>query len=176
MGCFNEDLEIGIDAEKLILSIIQDKYPCAIRAEGYNPEYDIFVPEINIRVEVKKDFKSNCTGNFVVEIEMFGKPSALMTTKSDYWVFYDGVELFWIKPTDLRNLIMWNEYKPVRFVGNGDTDEKRAYLIKKDMIRSHSEVRAVPPKLQKQIAPVVHPSEELPLIPPAPACQATLHP
>ena len=80
MGDFSEDLEVGHKSEKIILQIIQKKYPQAYMVEGYFKEYDIWIPEIHKGVEVKQDYKSEHTGNIVVEIEMYDKPSALMAT------------------------------------------------------------------------------------------------
>ena len=54
--------------------------------EGYFKDYDIYVPEINKSIEVKSDEKSKYTNNIVVEVEFNGKPSALSTSKADYWV------------------------------------------------------------------------------------------
>ena len=69
---------------------------------------------------------------------MFNKPSALFTTKSDYWVFCDGIELMWISPNKIKDIIIWNGLKAVTFIGNGDTQKKRAVLVPKDLIRNKS--------------------------------------
>ena len=47
----------------------------------YYKEYDIFVPELNIGIEVKSDEKSKYTSNIVIEIEFNNKPSALSTSR-----------------------------------------------------------------------------------------------
>ena len=86
---FKEDLLVGQEVEALVLERIKKKYPKAYSIEGYCKEYDIWIPELNYGIEVKQDAKSNYTGNIVIEIEMFNKPSALITTKAKYWVFYD---------------------------------------------------------------------------------------
>ena len=98
---FKDSLLVGEQKEYLILDFIKKKYPSAYKVEGYCKECDIYVPECNMKIEVKFDKKSNHTGNIVVEIEMFNKPSALFTTKSDYWIFYDGFELMIIRPIDI---------------------------------------------------------------------------
>ena len=36
---------------------------------------------------------------------MFEKPSALLTTKADYWVVYTGKELLWITPIKINECI-----------------------------------------------------------------------
>jgi hypothetical protein len=121
-------------------SDLKEKYPSAHKIEGYCKEYDIYVPENDMKIEVKTDKKSNFTGNLVVEIEMFDKPSALFTTKSNYWVFCDGEELMWITPAKIKDIIIWNGLKAVSFVGNGDTHKKRAILVPKHLIREASKI------------------------------------
>jgi hypothetical protein len=135
---FKEALIDGVEYEMIVLNFIKEKYPSAYKIEGYFKEYDIYVPENDIKIEVKLDKKSTITGNLVVEIEMFNKPSALFTTKSDYWVFCDGIELMWISPSSIKDIIIWNGLKAVTFIGNGDTQKKRAVLVPKDLIRNKS--------------------------------------
>ena len=129
---FKNDLAIGHSVEDAVCEKIQKKYPRAHVMEGYCKGYDIYVPETKKKVEVKQDKKSNYTGNIVVEIEFDGRPSALSTTESDYWVFDDGEIYIWITPDTLRQVI--KPFTPVKFIGNGDNKEKLAYLIKKDII------------------------------------------
>ena len=130
---FKESLSIGNNVEDAVCAKINKKYPRAYVMQGYCKGYDIYVPEIDKKVEVKQDKKSNYTNNILVEIEMPpGKPSGLSTTEADYWVFYDGEIYIWITPNTLRQVI--KPFKPVKFIGNGDNKEKLAYLIKKDII------------------------------------------
>jgi hypothetical protein len=136
MADFKTSLESGKETESLVLKLIKKKYPSAYIIEGYYKEYDIFIPEVDIGVEVKQDKKSMYTNNLVIEIEFGGKPSALSTTKADCWVFYDGKELIWITPNKLRWLT--RDMRPAVFVGDGDTVKKKAYLVKKDLIKENS--------------------------------------
>lgn len=149
---FKESLQEGIKYEIIVLGIIKEKYPSAHKIDGYCKEYDIYIPENDTKIEVKFDKKSLQTGNIVVEIEMFNKPSALFTTKSDYWVFCDGHELMWITPTKIKDVIIWNGLKAVSFVGDGDTHRKRAILVPKDLIRQASKINKLP---QTKIAPLM---------------------
>ena len=129
---FKDSLAIGNSSEHAVCAKIKKKYPKAYVMEGYCKEYDIYVPETSKKIEVKQDKKSNFTGNIVVEIEFNGKPSALSTTTSDYWVFDDGEIYIWITPETLRQVV--KPFTPVKFIGKGDITEKLAYLIKKDII------------------------------------------
>ena len=134
---FKDSLVIGHKSEDAVCAKINKKYPKAYVKQGYCKGYDIYVPETDKKIEVKQDKKSNYTNNIVVEIEMPpGTPSALSTTKSDYWVFDDGEIYIWITPDTLRQVI--KPFKPVKFVGKGDNKEKLAYLIKKDIIKRNA--------------------------------------
>ena len=137
MKTFNRDLDRGIKVEDLVLQRIQRKYPKAYRIEGYCKEYDLWIPEVEKGIEVKYDPMSNQTGNIVVEIEMFGKPSALMATKADHWIFYDDNVFVSITPSEIKNCIKENNLQTVKFTGKGDQHPKIAYLIKKDMLFSY---------------------------------------
>jgi len=72
----------------------------------------------------------------VIEVEFNGNPSALSTTKADWWVFYDGEGLIWTTPEDIRQLIRVKDMAAVEFIGKGDNVKKRAYLVKRDDIKS----------------------------------------
>ena len=133
---FKESLKEGKKVEKEILIIIQSKYPNAYMIDGYKKEYDIVVPEIDKTVEVKQDKKSNFTNNYVVEIFMFGKPSGLLSSKADYWVFSDGYKLTWTTRDIIKDKILLENYKLFEFVGKGDTEPKKAYLVPKQDIEN----------------------------------------
>jgi hypothetical protein len=134
---FKEDLIVGQEVESLVLNKIKKKYPKAYSIEGYCKEYDIWIPELNYGIEVKQDAKSNYTGNIVIEIEMFNKPSALITTKAKYWIFYDQKKFVIIEVRDIYNCILQNQYKYVEFVGNGDNEKKKAFLVNKKLLYSY---------------------------------------
>ena len=134
MNSFYEDLKDGKETENNVLAIIKKKYPKSYIIEGYFKDYDIYVPEKNMGIEVKKDVKSQETGNLVIEVEFNGKPSALSTTKADYWVFYDGDNYIWITPTMLKDLTESCGHA-VEFIGKGDTKPKKAYLMPKSLVK-----------------------------------------
>jgi hypothetical protein len=138
MNSFQTDLLVGKDVEKTVLNQIQNKYPKAFMIDGKFSPYDIFIPETSKSVEVKSDRKSQHTGNLVIEISMYGKPSALMTTLADYWVIYTGVQFIWITPLQLKNMIVENGLPLRSFVGNGDTEPKRAYLPTVEMVMQYA--------------------------------------
>ena len=133
---FQKDLNRGLNVERCVLEFIRKKHPCAVLINAYRG-YDIWIPEVNKSIEVKYDEKSNQTGNIVVEIEMSGKASALMTTKADFWIFYDGKTFVCIKPKDIIQCIFMNKLRYVEFVGDGDSNMKKAFLIPKNILFSY---------------------------------------
>jgi hypothetical protein len=135
---FKRDLGRGEQIEQQVLSIVRIRYPRAYKMEGYFKGYDLFVPEVSKSIEVKSDEKSKYTGNIVVEVEFNGKPSALSTTEADYWVWWDGYSLTWFTVDLIKKCI--EETKPplCKFVGKGDSKEKKAYLIKKDVLYKYA--------------------------------------
>lgn len=130
---FLEDLIEGVEVEKKVLKKIQKKYPSATLINAYKG-YDIWIPETNQGIEVKYDPMSKETGNIVIEYEMSGKRSALVTTTADFWVIYDDNVYAWFKPMDIVYCIFENKLVSREFVGDGDTNFKKAFLIKKDML------------------------------------------
>jgi hypothetical protein len=133
MMTFQKDLERGIGIEEKALAMIQKKYPCATLVNAHKG-YDIWIPELHKSVEVKYDPMSNQTGNVVVEIEMNGKASALITTTADYWVFHDDHVFIMMRPISIINCIFQLKLQYVEFVGEGDRSSKKAFLVPKNIL------------------------------------------
>ena len=134
---FARDLEVGNSVENIVLNMIKPKYPCATLIKGYFPDYDIWIPELYKSVEVKSDQKSQHTGNILIEVEMFDKPSALFHTKADYWVIFDGFDFLWTTPKKIFECIIFNKLQYAEFVGRGDIVSKKAFLIKKELLSQY---------------------------------------
>ena len=130
---FHADLERGQVVEMKVVDILRKKYPSTSLVHAYKG-YDIWIPELNKSVEVKYDPMSNKTNNIVVEIEMYGKPSALLATKADFWVFYDDVRFVSIKPMRIVECIFLNGLQYKEFIGTGDTVSKKAFLVPKPLL------------------------------------------
>jgi hypothetical protein len=133
VNTFYEDLERGKAVENKALDVIRKKYPSASLINAFKG-YDIWIPELHKSVEVKYDPMSNETGNIVVEIEMNGKASALITTTADYWLFYDDNVFMLIKPMSIVNCIFQEKLTFVEFVGSGDRSRKKAFLVPKHLL------------------------------------------
>jgi hypothetical protein len=126
---FYKSLEKGKKHEKEIVEHVKKKYPRAHIKDGKVKDYDIWVPETNTGIEVKSDEKSNWTNNIVIEVEFAGKPSALSTTKADFWVIWDSKQYNWFKVDDIKKCISENNLTTVSFTGKNDNNTKKAYLI-----------------------------------------------
>ena len=99
---FVKDLETGKVYEKKALELIQKKYPKAFIQDGYFLEWDIYIPELDMGVEVKSDAQYQKTGNFYVEYECNGKPSGIAATKAKhYYIYLD--KLYILKTEDLKD-------------------------------------------------------------------------
>jgi len=131
---FKADLERGKIHEIYVLNKIQKKYKQAYIVDGYFKEYDIFIPELNLGVEVKFDERSKETGNIIIETESAGKRSGISTTKAKYWVIYDGRNYNCFLTDTIRKCIKENDFKEREFVCKGDTKTKKAYLIKEHLL------------------------------------------
>ena len=131
---FKRDLKVGKIYENEVLGYIKNKYPKAYIVDGYFKEWDIFIPELEIGVEVKSDKKSLHTGNIVIEIEFNNKPSALSTSKAHWWIIFDGIKYNWFTIENIKKCIKDNKLRVASFIGKGDTKKKKAYLIKKELL------------------------------------------
>ena len=136
---FKDSEMVGRLSENDIIAFYREKGKNPVKIKGKFSGFDIFVPETKSCIEVKRDFKSQYTGNLVVEIEMFGKPSGLMVTTADWWVFDTGEHWIWIKPERIKDCIIEGEYKAKEFIGEGDKDPKTAFIVPEDAIKKYAE-------------------------------------
>jgi len=140
ISTFERDLKVGKKYEDEVLKLIKNKYPKSYIVDGYYKEWDIYIPELEIGIEVKSDKKSLDTGNIVIEIEFNNKPSALSTSKAAWWVIYDGENYNWFTIKNIKKCIKENNLKYCSFIGKGDTKEKKAYLIKKEILYKYKTI------------------------------------
>lgn len=89
---------------------------------------------VNIFWEVKFDKMSESTGNLAVEVfnPKSDKPSGIMATMSDFWVFCFGNPIqIWVSEVDaLKSYI--NDNKPFRVIDVGGDNNASLYLYKRD--------------------------------------------
>tara|TARA_Y100000592_G_C5336384_1_gene252054 strand:- start:184 stop:630 length:447 start_codon:yes stop_codon:yes gene_type:complete len=104
MDTFKKDIVIGEDAENVLLDIIKQKYPKAEKIKGQFIFYDIYVPEIDVKIEVKRDIGSNKSKNFFLEYTCNGVDSGLNASLSDYYAICDESNFIWIKTPILKEV------------------------------------------------------------------------
>jgi len=146
MSEFPESLKAGKVGEVEILKRTLKVQPDAFIDDGTRPgnmkrnksDWDIWLPQKKYGIEVKNDYKSNYSPNYLIEVEMGGKLSALSVTKAKYWVFITGLLYIWITPLEIYRFLEQHFYfGRVPVTGEGDTTEKLAHLVFKDMFENH---------------------------------------
>ena len=136
---FHSDLAFGEENELFVLKKVKIKYPKAYKVEGYCKEWDIFVPEKDIGIEVKSDRASHKTGNVVIEDSYGGKPSGIETTKAAWWVYITKCNLYWITPKRIKRCIKENNLESIEFPPTqGDYKVKSLYLIKEKVFKNYA--------------------------------------
>ena len=136
---FHSDLAFGEENELFVLKKVKIKYPKAYKVEGYCKEWDIFIPEKEVGIEVKSDRASHKTGNVVIEDSYGGKPSGIETTKAAWWVYITKCNLYWIKPEHIKDCIKDNSIEATDFGPiAGDLKGKSLYLIKEKVFRKYA--------------------------------------
>ena len=136
---FKSDLAFGEEGELLVLKKLRYKYPKAYKVRGYCKEWDIFIPEKDIGVEVKSDRAAHKTGNVVIENKYGDRPSGIETTKAAWWVYITKCNLYWIKPEDIKKCIEDNSIEAREFAPiPGDFKGKSLYLIKEKVFKNYA--------------------------------------
>ena len=135
---WKDDIVKGEDAEYRLLKYLRKKYPKAYKVKGNFKDYDIEVPEKDIKIEVKRDIGSQGTNNYFIEYECNYEDSGLSATKANYWVIYDEQRWHWIKTNRLKALsIMYG--RKWEGTPEGGVSNVKAYLIPKEIIKANCE-------------------------------------
>lgn len=133
---FRKDLKVGQQTEKEALEHLA-KHLTYDEAEFNNDKkYDIrVVMGEQVRTyEVKTDLMCGYTGNFALEYECRGKPSGIVTTEADYWIYKLDDGFYLISVTRLKELI--DEAKYFRMVSGGDRGSNtKMFLFKLPMMK-----------------------------------------
>ena len=135
---WNKDKEKGEEVEKRLVEYLKKKYPKTKKINGKFKDYDIEVPEKDIKIEVKRDIGSNNSNNFFIEYECNYKKSGISSTKATHWVIYDESSFHWLKTSKLKALceIYGNKWEGTP---NGGVSNVKAFLIPKDVIMKYKE-------------------------------------
>ena len=134
---FKERLARGEKIEYAVLGIIKKKYPKAYKVTGHYPDYDLYIPEKKMGIEVKYDSKSLDTGNYIIDIERNDKPSGLGVTKANLWVIWDNKDLLYITPGGIKDCIKENNIKETTITASASGDIKKVYLIPRNKLKKY---------------------------------------
>ena len=130
---FKQDLPIGEEAEYKVLAMVRKKYPNAYKMKGKFKPYDIYVPDNDMKIEVKWDIKSNRYDNYFIEYECNGESSGIFTSDADYWVIHDNNKYIWIKKNKLLTIASWYG-KRWEGIPEGGASIVKSYLVPKNNI------------------------------------------
>lgn len=121
---FDADLADGRSVEEKVRTVIEDKtgYMCYRAPDGEFKGYDLRLdlrdmkdhPYFERRYEVKHDRGALRTGNVVVELTCRGKPSGIVASTSDYWVFVVGQTAHFIEVAVLRFEVFCSPYARIQ--------------------------------------------------------------
>jgi hypothetical protein len=134
---FKKWLAEGKEVEIMALGIIKKKYPCSIIIEGNFKYYDIWIPELHKSVEIKSCPRCHEFGKIVIEIENYYQPTALLVSKADYWVIYDGTKFRIMTKNDILHCIFMNKLVYEEIYGEGDDVPKKAFKVPVDKLLSY---------------------------------------
>lgn len=133
---FLNDLRFGNKYEKEFCNIMKlDKY---MISEGNFKYFDVLDEKNNITYEIKADRQTFKTKNIAIEIECNKKPSGLMTTDADNWVYFvvkdnDEYDMYIIPTDKLRELIKDNK----KVIYGGDNRKSKIHLLKLELIKEY---------------------------------------
>lgn len=128
---WNPYLKAGEDVEIEFLNELKKTFPLAYKVRGKVKETDIVVPELgDLLIEIKRDFKSDETGNFAIEYWSWNKPSGIATTLSELWVMTDKRNFYIFSVSRLKEF-MRNNWKYLTKTNAGDSMASKIILVKK---------------------------------------------
>ena len=134
---WRDDLARGEAVEAEFLDRVLVAFQEAYQTFGEDSRFDIEIPELNCKVEVKFDPKSLETGNIVVEY-FHNKPSAMLVSEATHWLFVTGEEEIWISFDQLLACILVEGLKPVQIHGPADRHPKSVFLVPIEILRGYA--------------------------------------
>lgn len=144
---FYENLEFAQKGEEEVARLLNDKFP-DFKVIGFNEDKacDILaeVDGKEVTIEVKEDVRTKDTGNVVIECESRGKPSGIMTTQADFWVFRlhleEGIVNYLFKIKDLKQAIRDRKFHNKRQMPHTDSNNV-LYFFRVDTLVEYSTLR-----------------------------------
>jgi hypothetical protein len=137
---FTNDLKFGQSYEnKAIEYYINNGYKLIDNSinKGCFKDYDFIVSNGDeLKIEVKADRLAYKTGNICIEFECNNKPSGIMTTRADIYMYYivNGNN-YCIPVNIIKDYINDNKY--IRIVKGGDRYMSNMYLFKINLFNNY---------------------------------------
>jgi len=139
---FYRDLEFGKKYEKIFAGLTKCTFVQSIGNKNW--DIDLLDNDIHIKYEIKTDKQMNKTGNICIEYICNNKPSGIMTTESEYYIFIEIIDynfikgynhnyeynMYVVKTDDLKDMINNDVIDKTPRCG-GDGFKSKFYLINK---------------------------------------------
>jgi len=147
MEKFKKDLQQGELGEQIIASFFNKKFgleDIIFRGEGKEWDFKGIKQGKEISFEVKTDryeyFTKERTYNMFIEISCSGKPSGILSSKAEHFVYYyPDFEEFYIIPMDELRLLVSNE-DIERAELSGDGGRTEGFLVHRNLFKDKFKV------------------------------------
>jgi hypothetical protein len=131
---WSTDKPLGTQAENAVLDQLHRwGYPQAYRIEG-DSNWDIYVPERDLKIEVKYQRKEAQTGKLAIETHFKGQLSGINSSQADQWALVTSNRCIFISTAALREFIgpqLQTDDGPLGVWGSvGDNGNSRIVTIK----------------------------------------------
>lgn len=142
---FFRDLEEGKRWEHLCAQIVRwtTHHKAMTLAPPKCKGWDLIDHTTGWRIEVKMDARSQSTGRFLLELEMFGKPSGLMACEADEWVWWDGAQYLFFPLAEARQLLEFAG-EICRLTAPGDSQPKVCRFVPREAVLQRARRRYTP--------------------------------
>lgn len=142
---FRKDIKLGEQGEVEIKEYLENlgyKYIC----DNKDYRYDLIM-EYNSKqysYEIKTDIYPRDTGNLAIEVESRGKPSGIMVTEADFFVYYfkHQREIWNIRTKKLKDLIKNGNFYLAENSGDRGSNTK-LYLLKKSIVKPFFKIHKI---------------------------------
>ena len=140
---FYDNLDFAQQGEDEVAKLLENKFK-DFELKGFNHDNkcDIVasVGGKEVTIEVKEDVRTKDTGNVVIECESRGKPSGIMTSKADFWVFRvhteDGILNLLFKTKQVKQAIRDRRFHNKRQMPHTDSNNV-LYFFRLDDLREY---------------------------------------
>ena len=132
-----DDLAAGTTIEKEWFEKLSNLFDECYETFGEDSRFDLAIPELDTTIEIKFDKKSLDTGNIVIEYHHNGKPSGVLASEADVWLFATGEEDIWVTKKNLQRMLLLENIRPVMIHGPDDHSPKAVFLIPIETVRAY---------------------------------------